>query len=355
MSTAGARRLGFSISEVPRLQHPSENRFKVTAFFLLSPMESNSIHPGRLHRINRPAEAGDLSPAHPLVAFEHTAGLPREEVPNTLIFLGGLFDGPLTVPYVPPLVSALDQKWRLVEPILASAYKQSGFSSLNGDVVEIAQLVAYFRKLRPHGKVVLLGHSTGSQMIMHYLLKEGEERPRIDGGIMQASASDREILLDITPAKDYQRACETAQKYVQEGKEKDILPFELTKSSLGSAPISARRWLSLANPVPGHHQGEDDYFSSDLSHTRLQETFTRLGVSRTRLAFLFSGEDEYVPSSIDKHKMVSNWEEYIRRVGGVVDQCSGVVDGASHTLKEGGKGQHDLVRRTLGFLERCQT
>lgn len=139
-------------------------------------MSSHTTHPGTVHRISLPSDE-EFAPL--VVAFEH--GQPSHDpVQNTLIFLGGLFDGLLTVPYVPPVVKSLPLSWSLVEPILKSAYKQFGIASLGEDIAEIATLVEHFRSLRP-GKIVLLGHSTGSQQIIHYLLSPSS--PKIDGAI----------------------------------------------------------------------------------------------------------------------------------------------------------------------------
>ena len=134
----------------------------------------------------------------------------------------------------------------------------------------------YFKTLRgPEGKVVLIGHSTGSQDIMHYLLSpvpEGTKRSSIDGGIMQASASDREASIMLIGEEAYKKSVLVAQEYVKEGKIDEILPFAVTAVPFVGVPITARRWLSLTSPGP-EHNGQDDYFSSDLSDERLRSTF----------------------------------------------------------------------------------
>ena len=200
---------------------------------------------------------------------------------------------------------------------------------------------------------MLLGHSTGSQQIMHYLLSR-PSLPEIDGVIFQGSVSDRETLTMSLPHAEYEAACQHAQKYIDEGRGEDILPFSITESSFTSAPVSAKRFLSLASPGP-LHAGEDDYFSSDLADERLEKTFGVLRSTGTRICFLFSGSDQYVPDSVDKVKMVERWHDYVRNGSSVVDEASGVVDGATHTLSEGGKGLEDLVKRVIGFLERLES
>ena len=313
---------------------------------------------GILHRIERtpvPTVPAVFSP-HPLIAFEHqTSAKLHDSVPypqNTLIFLGGLFDTLISVPYVPVIASALPPQWSLVEPILSSSGQQAGFASLDADVAEIAQVVQYFKTLRPDGgKIVLLGHSTGSQQTMHYLLSPLVQLTKIDGGIFQASASDREIIVQTLSPAEYESACSLAKAYVNDGRGDDILPLNATKSVFDRSPVSAQRWLSLASPGP-EHAGQDDYFSSDLDDKRLQHSFGRLGKSGARLCFLFSGSDQYVPETVDKEKLIGRWHEHIRRGGGVIDEGSGIVPGASHTLKEAGNGLDDLVGRVVAFVER---
>ena len=194
---------------------------------------------------------------------------------------------------------------------------------------------------------------------MHYLLSH-PPLPEIDGAILQGSVSDREAMTMSLPPAEYESACLLAQKYVEEGRGSDILPFSITKSSFATAPVSAFRFLSLASPGPGH-EGEDDYFSSDLCDERLEGTFGKLGKRKggLRIAFLYSGRDQYVPEKVDKRALVERWCGFVRRGGAggggvVVDEGSGVVDGASHTLVEGGRGLEDLVGMVVGFVERVE-
>lgn len=303
-------------------------------------MSSTNTHPGVLHRVSPP-----------LVAFEHRQ-TSQSHAYNTLIFLGGLSDGLLTVPYVPRIVSALPPSWTLVEPILSSSYRQFGIASLGEDVAQVAQLVEYIHTLRPKGKVVLLGHSTGSQQAMHYSILPGC-RPKINGAIFQASASDREALASLLPSEDYHSICAVAQTYISEGRGEDILPFEMTASVFQTTPLSAKRWISLASPGPDH-EGEDDYFSSDFNDEKLRRIFGQLGQTGDRVSFLYGGSDQFVPNTIDKLKLVSSWHEHVRQGGGVIDEGSGIVQGASHTLKEGGEPLEDLIRRIVGFLDRIE-
>ena len=315
---------------------------------------SFTTHSGQLYNIQRKPK--------PLVAFEHVPTPTSEQhgPQNTVIFLGGLFDGLQTVPYVAPLVASLPRSWTLVEPVLGSNYRQWGFSSLDDDVAEIALLVEFFRNLRPGGKVVLLGHSTGSQMVMHYLLSDQHDqaeskstRPKIDGGIMQASVSDREAVEMMVPKVDIYRACVEAQQMMKAGKGGDLLPFGITDVVFPKTPVTAFRWLSIASPGP-EHLGQDDYFSSDLSDERLEKTFGQLGKQGTRVAWLVGEKDQYVPSFVDRGGLIRRWHHFASKGGAVVDASSGIVKGTSHTLEEGGVPTEELTKGIVEFLERVE-
>ena len=269
---------------------------------------------------------------------------------NTLIFIGGLGDGLLTVPYTPSLAQNL-QNYCLAELLISSSYTGFGTSSLSQDVVEIAQCVKYFRQLRPDGKIVLMGHSTGCQDVMHYLISPGQ-RPKIDGAIMQASISDREAIDMLADPKDLIRGVALAQSYAREGKEDDVLPGEVT-NMMFPAPMSAKRYLSLVSPGP-EHAGEDDYFSSDFDDDRLKRTFGKLGKTGTPMLILYSQADPHVPEGIDTQLLLGRWVRHIKDGGGVVDQGSGVVANASHTLKELGRPAKDVFERVAGFLKRLE-
>lgn len=197
-----------------------------------------------------------------------------------------------------------------------------------------------------------MGSSTGCQDIMEYLIgPDHETRPAIDGGILQGPASDREALLMTMTPELYHSSCLAAQKMVDEGNGEEILPKKETNDAL-PAPCTARRWLSLASP---NHDGEDDYFSSDLSDEQLLKTFGKLP-ERTKLCVLMSGADEYVPESIDKKGLIERWVGIVKRGKGSVDEInSGVVDGASHNLGKDEKVIGELVSRVLGFLEGLPT
>ena len=111
-----------------------------------------SSHPGTLHFI----------PPN-LSAFEPTKPLALSANVNTLIWIGGLFDTYLSVSYPLAIAQSLNPTWSVVMASLDSAGKGWAASSISRDADDMAKIVAYFKNQRPGGKIVIMGHSTGSQ------------------------------------------------------------------------------------------------------------------------------------------------------------------------------------------------
>jgi hypothetical protein len=189
-----------------------------------------------------------------------------------------------------------------------------------------------------------MGHSTGCQDVMEYLTGKGvADRAPIDGGIIQAAVSDREAILMSMKAGVYDESCKIAQAMVDAGKGDEILP-----GKFNPCPVTAKRWLSVASP---NHDGDDDYFSSDLTDAQLMKSFGALP-KKSPLCILLSGADEHVPKSIDKQGLVDRWIGFAKKGEGVVDgKNSGVIEGASHNLEKNSEDVvQDLVKRVLGFI-----
>ncbi|KAL8768624.1 MAG: hypothetical protein Q9209_005183 [Squamulea sp. 1 TL-2023] len=281
-----------------------------------------------------------------LVAFEHT----RDGVSplNSLLFIGGLGDGLLTVPYAQDLAAALPPSYSLIEVLLSSAFSGWGYSSISQDVEEMGQCVEYFQSLRPGGKIVLMGNSTGCQDVLGYLSFQGS-RPKVDGGILQAPVSDRESIEMIYPATELRRYNGMAQQWVREGKGDHVLPNDVSLQLLG-ARVTANRWLSLTSPGP-EHAGEDDMFSSDLGDERFQSTFGIAGKRGVALMILFSGNDAAVPKTVDKEALVARMEKAFMDAGGQLGKESGILPGASHTVKEEGEVRNEFLKRVRSFVE----
>lgn len=98
---------------------------------------------------------------------------------NALVFIGGLGDGPHTVSYIRTVAKGLEATPRLdysvFEIRMTSSFTGYGISSLANDVKDISALVKYLRSLGKE-KVVIFGHSTGSQVELAVLLSPSSNR-----------------------------------------------------------------------------------------------------------------------------------------------------------------------------------
>lgn len=335
----------------------------------------------------------NLRQTETLTAFEFRSG--QTPKPHSILFVGGLGDGLATTSYLADLVTALEATpWSLFSLNLTSSYQAWGLGHLDRDTDEIAQCLRYIKEYKTSqagsGLTVLMGHSTGSQDVLHYLSSanphtkpspfdpdlEHITRPAIDGAIMQAPVSDRECIfwvlehgwLGKTPTetrKIYDEVVAIAKdKTSQQSSFDDILPLSLT-SQIGysaTTPLSARRFLSLVSPESPLAPREDDMFSSDLGDEQLSKTF---GLVRERellkgkLLVLSSGADQSVPSWVDKDALLARWRQVADGQGGPPfwdEQFSGVVPNASHALSNDDQAEprKDLNRRVLGFLTKLQ-
>ncbi|KAL4778862.1 hypothetical protein BJX76DRAFT_365865 [Aspergillus varians] len=332
--------------------------------------------------------------AERLVAFEYSSSARIK--PHTLLFIPGLGDGLGTVTYLTDIVAALEEtEWSVFSPIISSSYGGWGTSGLGRDIDEIALCVEYILHYKRDaeagssppgtGKVVIMGHSTGSQDVMQYISASNPRhphpvldrggapvlRPQVDGAVMQAPVSDRQAIQTVLKEGDerhtpqqmqdiYDQAISRAKRHTFEDNGLDtILPLPLT-AGIGypeTTAVSSRRFLSLASPDGPRVPGDDDLFSSDLGDERLRKTFGMIhgrGVLRgpQSLLVLYSGLDPTVPGWVDKEALMRRWRGVtdIERVYWHVE--SGIIPGASHTLE--GPGQVEqrraLMRKLTLFL-----
>lgn len=161
---------------------------------------------------------------------------------NAIIFVGGLGDGPHTVPFVKPLAEHLESAgldYSIFEIRTRSSFTGFGYSSLANDVEDIAALVSYLRE-QGRQKIVLMGHSTGSQDCIEYATNK--EQP-VDGFILQGSVSDREGAANFVDADVLRESCQLAESMIAEGRGQWMLRPEQVGHTFD--PINAYRWHSL--------------------------------------------------------------------------------------------------------------
>nr|DAB41488.1 TPA_exp: non-cytosolic carboxylesterase [Aspergillus westerdijkiae] len=328
-----------------------------------------------------------------LVTFEYTTGAVRK--PHSLIFVGGLGDGLATTSYMADLVHALQPTdWSLFTLNLTSSYQSWGLGHLDRDTNEIAQCLRYIKDYKTSkfgdGKIVLMGHSTGSQCVLHYLSRPNPhtttapfdpdlqhiKRLPLDGAIMQAPVSDRQAIQlvlahgfgDKTPGEIrpiYEKAVAMAKETVGQNESCDtLLPLSVTSGICypGHTPISCRRFLSLVSPESPQTPGEDDLFSSDLGEEQLRKTFGMIkprGLLRHKLMVLFSGADQSVPGWVDKEALLQRWKSATDPDGeGQIwdDDHTAVVPNASHALSNDDQAEprRFLVEKVMGYLDTAE-
>jgi pimeloyl-ACP methyl ester carboxylesterase len=324
-------------------------------------------------------------PERHLKVFEHLPAYgsggpnPAPDKPNTLVFITGLFDTFASLPYVARIATSLaDQPantWSVMEIQLTSFGVGFGTGDLNRDVEEVAKGVEWLRSRSKTGssKIVLIGHSTGSQDVLHYLYYGSTKRPAVDGAILQAPVSDREGLsMVLNPPgeneKDRQNLrqvyneCIRQAKEVQDDPAAASLPRSLTgKLGFMHAYLSPSRFLSLASPESPSQPSMDDLFSSDLSVELLNTTFGMVGKKGRlesvscppwpSLLVLISGSDEHMPSAIDKEALLARWKAALENGGTGLAPSSGIVEGAKHSGESVTEAPTDLVDRCITYLE----
>ncbi|ROT42801.1 dolichol-phosphate mannosyltransferase [Sodiomyces alkalinus F11] len=238
---------------------------------------------------------------------------------NAIIFIGGLGDGPHTVPFVRPLATHLEATgtgYSIFEIRMRSSFTGYGYSSLKDDAEDIAALVRYLRDIGKE-KVVLLGHSTGSQDCMEYAKRTDDP---VDGFILQGPVSDRQAVEGLLEPEELQESIELAAEMIAEDRGEEMMTPEQVYHIY--KPVTAYRWHSLV--AKG---GDDDYFSSDLDEDVVAEFWGRF--NKPALV-LYSGEEEHAPASLDKETLVESW----KKAGPKVHPSSGIVPGASHAIAE---------------------
>ncbi|KAF2643997.1 DUF1749-domain-containing protein [Massarina eburnea CBS 473.64] len=315
-------------------------------------------HPGTLHQYTKK-----------LVAFEHASpSRPSSSPPppNTLLWIGGLTDGLLTVHYPSAIAAALPPHWRLAEVLTSSSYAGWATGSLERDAKEIGRAVEYFKDVKggkdggkkeegkEAGKIILMGHSTGCQDVMEYLTgKDHDNRHPINGAILQAAVSDREAWDDMASSDPVMRThldalLHTATALVEEGNGAEILPstHNPLQDSFG-APVSAyRAWSLLAKG------GDDDFFSTDLGDAVLERSFGRIPAA-VRVLLVWGERDEYLPKGVHGVAVLGRWAGVVAAGGAYVDEVNGgVIPGASHNLNRDPESVvQDLVGRVVRFVQ----
>ncbi|GAA5913275.1 hypothetical protein JCM5296_007341 [Sporobolomyces johnsonii] len=293
---------------------------------------------GRLHHISQ-------SPN--LTTFEF--GALSSPCKGVVLFVGGLNDTYLSVPYLPRLADALKGVgWALAQVALSSAGDGWGGRTISEDAEQLAVIGRYWREQRGIDKLVLMGHSTGTQDAIAYLHLTAfgpDVFPPLAGVILQAPVSDREYieanhpgLLSTLPAPS--PADDPAT----------FVPPALSSLFGTHSGITSRRWRSLTAPPPSdviHLDESEDFFSSDLSDARLANVFEPVSCP---LLVLLSGDDSSYPPHVKAQlpTLMGRFQEAVD--GRWWSGESAILEGASHNVA-GVEQAQELAERVCRFVE----
>ncbi|ORY26999.1 hypothetical protein BCR39DRAFT_578327 [Naematelia encephala] len=266
---------------------------------------------------------------------------------QAVVFIGGLYCGFLDPAYLIKLSEALGHiGWKLVQMHWSGAYDGFGTGSLDRDRQEMSDLVTH---LRANGleKIIIMGHSTGSQDVIHYL-SSSDPVALVEGGIMQAPASDREFFTSETgDTQGWKEQLRIAEELIKEGKGDEIVDKAFCKA------IGARMTAYRVHSLVGIGQvmtapGDDDYFSSDLPWEDDGEHAHPLSASFGKLSapalVLYSEKDEYgrLP---DKTATLKSWE---KAANGKL--TAKIIEGADHAVT-GELERENLCTEVVGWLK----
>lgn len=257
---------------------------------------------------------------------------------NFFVAVGGLSCGFMFADYLKPLCSKLDViGWTLVQPLLTSSHDGWGTGSVGEDSEEIHSLLVMLRDAYGMEEAVILGHSTGCQDAVMYARRFGKTL-QVSGIVLQGPVSDREFLVG-TFSNTAERIS-LCRKMVEDGKG-DEIAFRFIE--FGGTPITAKRWLSLADSCS---EGEDDMFSSDFPDERLRCELEALRDVPTLV--LMSGADEcQVPCGVDP-------EAIGRRLVEAIGQSAtlAVIQGGVHDLKDDAEEASDVIIRFVESIDK---
>ncbi|KAI1426005.1 hypothetical protein F5Y12DRAFT_744539, partial [Xylaria sp. FL1777] len=261
---------------------------------------------------------------------------------NSLVFIGGLGDGPHTVPYPRAIAKRLAEdpslSYSVFEFRLKSSFSAFGFARLVDDAADIAALVKYLRGLGKE-RIVLMGHSTGCQGCMEYT-DPAHNAPSVDGYILQAPVCDRDAFALEMGKDQLEESVNVAKQLIDAGKKHERMTLTRLPGFLRDTPISAWRWYALVAA-----DGEDNYFSPDLRDEVAASYWKRISKP---LLILHSGDDEFVPHSVNKEELVNRWRELCKP--NIASELSGTIPGATHRVEEP-KAEEWLCGTVTKFLQ----
>jgi hypothetical protein len=193
-------------------------------------------------------------PASRLCFFETSSPDLKPAHHRCLILIGGMTDGPLSLPYTAALSDFClgTLRIRCVMPFLHTSYLNFGLHTLDRDVEDIAHLLRFLSKehalkdAQSTMEFVLMGHSTGCQIVMstaRTLVSASQaEAFHVTAIILQGAVSDRQYMQATMPTDLFEQYLSLSGQMVRTGRDMEVMP----RSSY-FVPIIAARYFSLAS------------------------------------------------------------------------------------------------------------
>eukprot|EP00729_Bicosta_minor_P003830 gene3830-6951_t len=211
-----------------------------------------------------------------LQLFEHPGT--EAEAEKVLIIIGGLTDGLLPCRYVTQLCYEAHKQagWSTVQPVLSGSYCQYGTGTLDRDVADLSGVIKALKAQRGTKEVAIHGHSTGCQIICHFMKTAAPEiRNMVRLAVLQAPVSDREA----SPAPD-PATLRRAQVLAAAGKGGEIVEVQ---SQLQHMSTAGQHALAAAAAAAADADGGGAAVNGGVLHAG----FTAV--------LMLSGSDEYAP------------------------------------------------------------
>jgi pimeloyl-ACP methyl ester carboxylesterase len=160
-------------------------------------------------------------------------------------------------------------------------------------------------------KVILVGHSTGSQKTVYYLGERGKQK-KVSGAVLVAPMSDYAGEMKADKTGDLPKAQQLARKMVKEGREHEVLPLTVWPDI-----TDAQRFLSLYTP-----ESQEEIFG----YAQPGKKPERLKKVKIPTLVILAEKDEYRDRPM---KQIAKWfGKYLRKRGQKVI----TVTGAGHSF-----------------------
>ncbi|TBT99283.1 DUF1749 domain-containing protein [Hamiltosporidium tvaerminnensis] len=203
---------------------------------------------------------------------------------TSIVFISGMYGGLFEPGYTKEIYKMCRKKQiNFFQPRLSS-FPNFGLFTLENDALEVLESLKYNQS----ENIILIGHSTGCQVIMYLIENYGEDfKERVKICILHGPISDRNYEEHVN------RDLPKIIKEVTNKSESEVFVYENTM-------YKKERFLDLYRIG-----GKDDFFSYDLENT----FFENLNKIEFKILFIISGNDKFTKeSNLNKLKLIKGGE-----------------------------------------------